>query len=53
MYEEQAKGVIKSILAVTVHAVTQVIRQPYDLNENDHCEMFFEQSLSIYTGAFS
>ena len=52
MYAEPVTVMTKSILAVTVHAVTQVIIQFDDLSDSDHCKLILEQSLGKYTGPF-
>ena len=52
MYAEPVTVMTKSILAVTVHAVTQVIIHLDDLSENDYCELILESSLGKYTGPF-
>ena len=53
MYAEPVTVMTKSILAVTVHAVAQVIIQFGDLSDCDHCKLILEPSLGKYTGPFS
>ena len=52
MYAESVTVMTKSILAVTVHAVTQVIIQFDDLSDSDHCNLILEPPLDKYTGPF-